>query len=62
LGDRSGVRTSLDNDGSYLSLDATAEFARNPIGGLKQGSTSANQIALLCPWEGSGERADIGSS
>jgi porin len=46
FGDWGGVRTSLENEGIYLSLDATAEFAGNPIGGLKQGSTSANQIAF----------------
>jgi porin len=46
LGDWGGIRTSLENEGIYLSLDATAEFAGNPIGGIKQGATSANQVAF----------------
>jgi len=46
LGDWGGLRTYLENRGIYLSLDATAEFAGNPSGGIKQGATSANQIGF----------------
>jgi porin len=45
LGDLGGVRTNLENHGVYLLLDAIAEVAGN-TGGLKQGLTSANQIAF----------------
>jgi porin len=45
LGDLGGARTWLEDRGIYLLLDATAEFAGN-TGGLKQGATSANQIAF----------------
>ncbi len=45
LGDLGGLRTNLENQGIYVLLDATAEFAGN-IGGSKQGATSANQIGL----------------
>ncbi len=46
LGDLGGVRTDLENHGIYLRLSATAEFAGNVSGGVKQGSTSANQVAF----------------
>jgi porin len=41
-----GIRTDLDDMGIHLLLDATAEFAGNVSGGVKQGATSANQVAL----------------
>jgi porin len=40
------VRTSLENQGIFILMDATAEFAGNVSGGTKQGATSANQIGL----------------
>jgi porin len=46
LGDLGGIRTNLENQGIYLLLDATAEFAGNVSGGVKQGATSANQVAF----------------
>ena len=46
LGDWGGLRTNLENQGVYLFLDATAEFAGNVSGGIKQGATSANQLAF----------------
>ncbi len=46
LGDLGGLRTYLEDHGIYLNLDATAEFAGNVTGGLKQGATSANQIGF----------------
>jgi porin len=46
LGDLGGLRTNLEIHGIYLNLDATAEFAGNVTGGLKQGATSANQIGF----------------
>jgi porin len=46
LGDLGGIRTSLENQGIYLLLDATAEVAGNVSGGVKQGVTSANQVAF----------------
>jgi porin len=46
LGDLGGVRPWLENRGIYVQIDATAEFAGNVSGGLKQGATSANQVAL----------------
>lgn len=46
LGDLGGLRTNLESQGIYLNLDATAEFAGNVTGGLKQGATSANQIGF----------------
>ena len=46
LGDLGGVRSSLENQGIFLLLDATTEFAGNVSGGTKQGATSANQIGL----------------
>jgi porin len=46
LGDLGGVRTDLENHGIYLRLSATAEFAGNVSGGVKQGATSANQVAF----------------
>ena len=45
LGDWGGLRTELESRGIYLQLGAIAEFAGN-TGGLKQGATSANQIAF----------------
>ena len=46
FGDWGGIRTDLENHGVYFLLDATAEFAGNPSGGMKQGVTSANQVGL----------------
>jgi porin len=46
LGDLGGIRSNLENQGIYLLLDATAEFAGNVTGGIKQGATSANQVAF----------------
>lgn len=46
LGDLGGVRTNWENHGIYLLLDATTEFASNVSGGVKRGSTFANQIGL----------------
>jgi porin len=46
FGDLGGVRTTLENRGIYLRLNATAEFAGNVSGGTKQGATSANQAAF----------------
>jgi porin len=46
LGDLGGVRTDLENHGIYLRVNATAEFAGNVSGGVKQGATSANQVAF----------------
>ena len=46
LGDPGGIRAALDNRGIYLRLNATAEFAGNVSGGVKQGATSANQVAV----------------
>jgi porin len=46
LGDPWGIRSYLENQGIYLRLNATAEFAGNVSGGTKQGATSANQIAF----------------
>jgi len=46
LGDLGGVRTNLENQGIFILMDATAEFAGNVSGGTKQGATSANQIGL----------------
>jgi porin len=46
LGDLGGVRTNLESRGIYLRLGAIAEFAGNVSGGVQQGATSANQIAI----------------
>jgi porin len=46
FGDWGGIRTDLESRGIYLLLDATAELAGNVSGGLKQGTTSANQVGL----------------
>ncbi len=46
FGDLGGVRSNLENQGIFLLLDATAEFAGNVSGGVKQGATSANQIGF----------------
>lgn len=46
FGDWWGVRPELEKRGIYLSLDAIAEFAGNVSGGIKQGATSANQVAF----------------
>jgi porin len=46
FGDWGGLRTRLENDGVFLSLDALTEFAGNVSGGVKQGSTFANQVAF----------------
>ena len=46
LGDPGGVRTTLENRGVYLRLNAIAEFAGNVSGGTQQGATSANQIGF----------------
>jgi porin len=45
LGDWDGLRPELESRGIYLQFGAVAEFAGN-TGGVKQGATSANQIAL----------------
>ncbi len=45
LGDPGGVRSGLEDHGIYIRLNATAEFAGN-TGGVQQGATSANQIAV----------------
>jgi porin len=44
--DWAGISTDLESRGIYLLLDATAEFAGNVSGGVKQGATSANQVGL----------------
>jgi porin len=41
-----GARTYLESGGIYLSFDALTEFAGNVSGGVKQGSTFANQVAF----------------
>ncbi len=46
LGDLGGIRTNLEGHGIYLLLDATTEFAGNVSGGVKRGSTFANQVGL----------------
>jgi porin len=46
FGDWGGLRTTLDNIGIHLSLDALTEFAGNVSGGTKQGATGAGQEAL----------------
>jgi porin len=50
LGDFGGSRTDLENRGIYLRLSATAEFAGN-TGGVQQGATSANQIAVSADFD-----------
>lgn len=45
LGDWGGIRPQLESHGIYLQLSAIAEFAGN-TGGVRQGATSANQIAF----------------
>ena len=46
LPDWGGWRSSLEDKGLYLLLDATTEFAGNVSGGTRQGSTFANQVGL----------------
>jgi porin len=46
FGDWGGVRTDLENQGIFLTLDALTEFAGNVSGGVKQGATFASQEAL----------------
>ncbi len=46
FGDWWGARTCLKSRGIYLSFDALTEFAGNVSGGVKQGSTFANQEAF----------------
>ena len=46
LGDPGGIRTDLENQGIYVLLDFTPEFAGNVSGGNKQGATFANQVGL----------------
>lgn len=46
FGDWGGVRTSLGNLGVNFIIDETSEFAGNVSGGVKQGSTFANQIGF----------------
>ncbi len=46
FGDWWGARTYLESRGIYLSFDALTEFAGNVSGGVKQGSTFANQEAF----------------
>ncbi len=45
LGDWGGIRPQLESRGIYLQFGAIAEFAGN-TGGVQQGATSANQIAI----------------
>jgi porin len=46
FGDWGGLRTRMENLGIYLSFDALTEFAGNVSGGVKQGSTFANQVGV----------------
>jgi porin len=46
LGDPGGIRTDLANQGVYVLLDFTSEFAGNVSGGITQGATFANQVGL----------------
>jgi porin len=46
LGDLGSIRTNLEGHGVYLLLKATTEFAGNLSGGVKRGSTFANQVGL----------------
>ena len=46
LGDWDGMRTTLANEGIYLSFDALTEFTGNVSGGTKQGSTFGGQEAF----------------
>lgn len=46
FGDWGGIRTRLDNLGIDTTLDFYSEFASNVAGGVKQGSTFANQIGF----------------
>lgn len=46
LGGLGGIRSDLEGHGIYLLLDATTEFASNVSGGVKRGSTFANQVGL----------------
>jgi porin len=46
FGDWGGARTALADLGIDLGLDATSEFASNVSGGVKQGSTFANQLGF----------------
>jgi porin len=46
LDDLWGIRTDLANQGIYVLLDFTSEFAGNVTGGITQGATFANQVGL----------------
>ena len=46
LGDPGGILTDLANQGIYVLLDFTSEFAGNVSGGITQGATFANQVGL----------------
>jgi porin len=46
LGDPGGIRTDLANQGIYVLLDFTSEFAGNVSGGITRGATFANQVGL----------------
>jgi porin len=46
FGDWGGLLTRLDDAGVDVTLDFTSEFAGNVSGGIKQGSTFANQLGL----------------
>jgi porin len=46
FGDWDGLQPRLLSDGINIQLDALTEFAGNVSGGIKQGSTFANQIAF----------------
>ena len=46
LGNLGGWRSNLENQGVFLLLDATSEFAGNVSGGVKQGATFANQVGF----------------
>ncbi len=46
LGDPGGILADLANQGIYVLLDFTSEFAGNVSGGNTQGATFANQVGL----------------
>ncbi len=46
LGDPGGILTDLANQGIYVLLDFTSEFAGNVSGGITRGATFANQVGL----------------
>jgi len=46
LGDPGGIIADLANQGIYVLLDFTSEFAGNVSGGITRGATFANQVGL----------------